>query len=332
MSNNFKIDSLGVNYGGFVRADEVLLNSIETIKNRRNGRVSGVITPWKPLNRVFGGAIEFGSNFILGARPGMGKSAIATILAFEIPLLNNIPIIILYWNWEMTNVSQGIRFFSNRTGKTVTQLKSAGYMESDSSTKDYQLDFETFNTLAHYSNTVKDINFFFHQQPVTAYRFEETVEAISKANPGFAIINIVDHTRYVKKLKEATEEERLTSLYMAGNRIKNSTGCINIFLSQLNRELERYIIEKSYRAPVNSDLFGADSAYQCADYMLLIHRPERYNVEEWWAGTDSNGKPVKIKTKDFMWGELVKNREGIEGTILFQHELKYNRIIDYVQK
>ena len=100
---------------------------------------------------------------------------------------------------------------------------------------------------------------------------------------------------------------------------------INIIISQLNREVEKHTINKEYRAPVATDIFGADAVQQFADAIILLHRPDLYGLEEYNLGV-LNGIPYKLETKNKIVAEVVKNREGRLGRLVFEHDLSINKI------
>ncbi|NJO63978.1 MAG: hypothetical protein HC836_39115 [Richelia sp. RM2_1_2] len=86
----------------------------------------GYLTRWRQTNQLLGGSLGFGQNLVIGARPGVGKSAYVNLLAFDIIELNpTIDTIILYWNFEMSAYRQGIRLISNKLSLSVNELMSA---------------------------------------------------------------------------------------------------------------------------------------------------------------------------------------------------------------
>jgi len=295
---------------GSVHLSDVLKETKESIEARRNKNTKIVKSKWPVFDRSFGGGLEIGTNLIIGARPKVGKSAFSSILTNDILEMNTDPnLVILNFNWEMTNEQQGMRFFSNKIGKSVSELKSSKTQLAEK----YLLE------LSNIIEKHKDLPIYFFDVSKNVREILNIIEKVKFINHEANVINIFDHTRLVTKTNEKSEEEKITSLFMMGNQIKK-LGCMNIFISQLNRQLDNDIIARGYRAPFSNDLFGADSALQFADNMILLHRPEIYKVDSWEYGDD------EIKTERKMWGEVVKARDASEGVMVFDVDLANNRI------
>lgn len=305
---------------GSVHLSDVLKETKESIEARRNKNTKIVKSKWPVFDRSFGGGLEIGTNLIIGARPKVGKSAFSSILTNDILEMNIDPnLVILNFNWEMTNEQQGMRFFSNKIGKSVSELKSSRYKWDDPSTFKYKLDDKSLLELSSIIDKHKELPIYFFDVSKNTREILTIIDKVKFLNEEANIITIFDHTRLVTKTNEKSEEEKITSLFMMGNQIKKM-GCMNIFISQLNRQLDNDIISRGYRAPFSNDLFGADSALQFADNMILLHRPEIYKVDSWEYGDD------EIKTERKMWGEVVKARDASEGVMVFDVDLANNRI------
>lgn len=256
-------------------------------------------TGFTDYNNVVGG-IEMCTNTIIGARPGVGKTMIALTLLFNMFKLNKeVKMIAIFWNWEMTNEQQMHRLFSQKVRKSTKSLKTDELSEEEKRMM-YELLMEH-----------RDENIFFIDVAADVARISTTVKNVKNKYPNHSIVNIFDHTRLVKKEANSikSEEARLFDLYAEANNIKK-LGCANILLSQLNREMEKEMIKSGvYRPPTTADLFGADAAQQFADVTILLHRPEKYGVTEWDKPVEGD-KKIKIKTKNRLWCEVGKNRNG----------------------
>lgn len=299
-----------LNIAGLTPWKKVMQQTVESVEKKKNGQSDIVKTKWRVFNLAFSGGIEFGTNLVIGGRPRTGKSVLGSTMLYDICEINDTnKFIIIYYNWEMTNVQQGMRFLSSKTDIAVGDLKS-----NYSKLRD-----DEFKRVVQASGATNYPIYFIELSKRTK-EIKELTEKILVLHPDIKIINIFDHTRLVTKTNEKSEEEKLTSLYMTCNDIKK-LGCANIILTQLNRNLDKEIMQK-YRAPTDADVFGADAAMQFADNMLLLHRPDIYGVDQWLT-EDGQGY---MQTLDMMWGEVAKAREGSEGTMLFKTNLKFNQI------
>jgi replicative DNA helicase len=136
------------------------------------------------------------------------------------------------------------------------------------------------------------------------------------------------------KSNEKSEEELISQLMLAGMRIKNDFEMINIFISQLNRNIETNVSRDKMGeyTPVASDIFGSDAVFQCADIVMALHRPGIYKVEFFEnrpTGYDPNDP---FKPDNMLVQCYLKNRDGWTGNLLMKHNLAHNRIYDWVDE
>lgn len=309
-SNNLHI----TNELPIVHVTKILQEAKNVIEDRQKGIPFGYVTRWRQTNQLLGGSLGFGQNLVIGARPGVGKSAYVNLLAFDIIELNpNIDTIILYWNFEMSAYRQGIRLISNKLSLSVNELMSAKHPLEKEAIENITAIIKTFQTKPLY----------FINVPVTVKKFYETVEQVQMKYPKHRIVNILDHTRLIKKENENKEEEKLNALMEVANEVKLKMNATNILLSQLNRNIESNERRAEYFKPLISDLFGSDSVGQFADTIFMLYRPEQYNLHN----VEEYGKTIPAKDKIF--NNIVKNRDGNLGLLIYNHNLKHNQITEY---
>lgn len=266
------------------------------------------------LDNFFGGGFESGTNIIIGARPAMGKTTLATILALDLIKMNE-NVLVLYWNWEMTAIQQGFRILSRESLTPVQQLKSKNY-EKDS----------ILNIISNLKNAKILDKFYIIDSSCTSSMLAKTILSVKDKYKNHTIVNLIDHSRLVQKETANTkEEEKLTDLCNNLNIVKKK-GCLNILLSQLNRNvLNDFSKTGVYREPNDSDLFGADSLSQFADITMLLHRPSVLNIKSY----KSKDVLYKSELPNLMFVEIVKSREGSIGQIPLYCDLSKNIITDY---
>jgi replicative DNA helicase len=95
-----------------------------------------------------------------------------------------------------------------------------------------------------------------------------------------------------------------------------------IQVSQMNREIEdkERINNPILHYPVRRDLSASDSMFQASDYVIVLHRPELLNIKAY----GRYNKPVKNR----IYMHFLKVREGHPKILVFENQLKYNRIIE----
>jgi len=313
-------------YEGYRHISEVTKETNKYIEQIRAGNLKPLLTSSPKEQDNIGGYYP-SMQVVIAARSGQGKTAriIQDIKDFCDPILNPYykdKVIVLFDTWEMPGWRNVLRMYSSGLEKTVNSILNFKT----------PLEEEYYERLLSLSKELDHYPIYFNQITENVNVWSARKHKIIKDNPDYQFVVVVDHTRLVSKSKERTEEELITSFMKAGMELKNSTGAITIFLSQLNRNIEtaaksREDIGKSL--VVASDIFGADSVMQCADIVLTMHRPGYYGLEFFEKIPTGKSKLDPTKEDDLMLLSVLKQRDGWTGTIVQKHELKYNRIWDY---
>ena len=280
----------------------------EFIAKRRRGEIRGLKTQWTTLNRAIGGGWDRATQVIIGAQTSVGKSAFANIMVQSMLELNPDPIIVLYFNFEMSCKEQIIRNVSSKIGMTVQEIKS---------TESY-LDDDTYYKITETADKLKEYNYVFVDTPMDKDMIEQVIRWYSEQYPACTIINLFDHTRLILSEKNQREMDMLDGVSGMGVRLKNELGTINIFISQLNREMMDNDRRRLGFEPENTHIFGSSRVAQDANTIMLLHRPELYNIEVYY----------KYPTENKMFIHLTKNRDGPVGMLVFNHNIGINQITE----
>lgn len=296
-----------------------ITNAIEQasdyVNQFREGNLNYIATGWPKFNKHLGLGIEEGWTITLGARPGMGKSAIALQLiqdAFEINI--NKKIVVVFFNWEMTGKQQAMRMFSQVKQHTLSDIKSSDKVKLTDINKG-------FKELA---GKYKSLPFYIIDNPQSPSAIKNYFKKFKELHKDHFILNVFDHTRLVLSDAGAnkSEEKKIFEFYATCNIIKK-LGATNLILSQLNRKVEDDIdiTENKYRSPIGSDLFGADAVEQFSDLVLFPHRPDRYGFKT--IGPKNN--QINVVNKIFL--DIWKYRDGENNKrLVFNNNLKYSKI------
>lgn len=309
----------------FIKASDALMSSKELILKRQRGEKLGYLTRWKKLTKQLGGEVPMGTTFAIAARPGVGKSTIANLIAIDTFALNlDLNTIFLYWNWEMPNDQQGLRFISNKTKKSYAKLVGT---DQDVNDLDFLLIEEFYQELSEY-------NIFYIDDRKTPSEIYKLVQTIAKTHQDYKIVNLFDHSRLTGKEKDVkTEEEKITALYSTAAKMAKDFNCLNYILSQLNREHVKDMKQNpdKYRPPGQEDLFGSDGAGQFSNIILCLDRPELHNIANYTINLPPqfNLPPETISTQDLILGNLAKNRNGPMGMLYFKANMETFTIEDH---
>jgi len=96
-----------------------------------------------------------------------------------------------------------------------------------------------------------------------------------------------------------------------------------IQIAQMNRNIEssERINNPLGHYPMRSDLSSSDAMFQGSDYVLVMHRPELFGIQEYG--------PNRLPTNNKVYMHMLKNRDAGKPCILeFENDLMYNNLIE----
>ena len=285
--------------------------SIAIVDGARKGERELLLTKWPRLNRNLLGGLQPGKMYVIGGRPGSGKSAVSNQMIFDILDLASLEkkeVVVFYWSFEMPGYQQILRSASKDTGKQMADFYSVDRVLDD-------IAFDQFMRSVH-----KFVKYpvYFQNRPRTVKFMIEACEKFAKAYPDVLIVNLIDHSRLVLDHETEKEMEKLNKLskacmYMQSTiGVQSSPKVINILLSQLNRNIEDKERAKDQYQPLLTDLFGGDSIGQDAHVVMMIQRPnDLYGITASYCGEDPKG---------LLAIHMEKNRDGLLGMIPYDFD------------
>jgi replicative DNA helicase len=282
---------------GFVSLKEAAGNAIiriDQIYQSKDGMV-GLPTGWTDLDRMTRG-LEAGSLVIVAARPSMGKTALATQLA-----------------WQVAQQGRPVAFFSLEmsAGSLATRIiSSTGRMDHDL-LRSAKLDDEHWPLITMAVNRMTTAPLHIDDQSgLSLVDIVTRARRLHRESGGLALI-VVDYLGLVATPSHAERHDLAIGRITAGLKgLAKSLGVPVVLLSQLNRDLEK----RPNKRPVMADLRDSGSIEQDADLILFIYRDEVYNE-------NSRDKGV---------AEIIiaKHRNGPTGEVRMAFHGKYTRFDD----
>lgn len=288
------------------------LEALKTIDQRRKGLVHGLKSSWPAWNLFMGGCFSFGTFYVIGGRPGTGKSNRALQLLDDFcSLTSNLEwknkVVVLFWSAEMAAEQNVLRLFSKYTKHSLYKLQS---------TKDKLTDAE-YDQVKRMADRFANYPFYIVDTPISGNKMYQVNDQLVRGNPDLRVVNLVDHSRLIPGTDEKTEEERISNLCVMMNTSTKVHKSSWILLSQLNRNIESVERrrESSYPWPMayGSDFFGADAVQQNAHVASILLDPYEFCKRP---TVSKNDTEIALK-------KLVQN-----GSKVFEHRL----LIDYIVK
>lgn len=305
---------------------QVIKEANDNIIKLKKGEIQPLRTSSNKLMNVTEGFFP-SDQVVIAGRSGTGKTAVLInyIQDFCNPEINPFwhdKIIICYDSWEMTAWRNILRMYSRNMSRSVKSFITRAEENLDEFENRLNTMGEKLSKYPIYINsTSTDVDTW----------ARERIE-FSKEHPGKMLVNVVDHTRLVTKKNERTEEQLISRLMQAGIYLKNNYNMINLFLSQMNRNIETGNKDRSQAGttpPIASDIFGSDMVFQAADIVIALHRPGIYGLPE-FNGIPTGINPLNPNQEDNLLIKcILKQRDGWIGNLSYKHNLKINKIEDY---
>lgn len=246
-----------------------------------------VPTPWPVLDDLMGG-LRPGALYVIGARPGDGKTLAGLQIAQR--LASNGPV--AFSSLEMSQDELMQRIISNRAGVHMSTLGRHSLTQTD---------WERVATVR--SEIVNLPLFVDDRSGVTITHIKSFARSVSRKGDRPIAGVVVDYLQLVSGTDSAQKRFEIVSEVSRQLKIMaRELGCPVVALSQLNRESAG--VGKLRRAPSLADLRESGSIEQDADVVLLLQRQ-----------VEKDGQPA-----DRLDVHVAKNRHGRTGrrTLLWQ--------------
>lgn len=296
--------------------DEAVRLAIKQIDERRNGKqIAGVKTGFKRLDRLLGG-LQPSKLYLIGARPGLGKSglalAIADNVAFGEPEADPpvLPVPVIVFSLEMTAIENAERLLGKRGRVDVSKLGGAEMGSHDwvnlTKAAGVYLDATKLRCKTTFDES-PDINI--HQIRATARRWAAEQEKIRREREAkglpvspFKGVIIVDYTQLVAPLphekgrRDMSRSQEISEVSRGLKNLAKQMGMPVVACAALNRDLEK----RENKRPILSDLRECGQLEADANVVLFIYRDFEYDEE------------ADPSIAEFILG---KHRGGAKGTV-----------------
>jgi replicative DNA helicase len=318
-------------YGsGFQRFAQALTTAVDMAARayQREGKLSGLATGLKDLDVKMGG-LQPSDLIIVAGRPGMGKTALATNIAYNVArawrgetradghMQTVDGGIVGFFSLEMSAEQLATRIISERTEIPSSTIRRGGISESD------------FEKIKDVSIELQSLPFYVDETGgLTIAQLAARARRL-KRQRGMDLL-VIDYIQLLQGSTRRALEGRVQEVTEITTNLKALAKELNIpivALSQLSRQVE----SRDDKRPQLSDLRESGSIEQDADVVLFVFREEYYL---------SNKEPRPGSEEHLKWqtemaavhgkAEIIigKQRHGPTGTVQLQFEAAVTRFDD----
>ncbi|MER2605382.1 MAG: replicative DNA helicase [Siculibacillus sp.] len=303
----FELAEAGRYDGGFVSFSDALRGSIEMAASafQRAGKLSGISTGISTLDARLGG-LQRSDLVILAGRPAMGKTSLATNIAFNIAAAYRAEEqadgvlktmdggIVGFFSLEMSSEQLATRIISEQTEIPSNRIRRGDITDQD------------FEKLVAASQMMQSIPLYVDQTGGISIAQLAARARRLKRQKGLDVL-IVDYLQLLTGSSKKGSENRVQEITEITTGLKALAKELNVpivALSQLSRQVEN----REDKRPQLSDLRESGSIEQDADVVMFVYREEYYlkNQEPQEKGTDAW----------FKWEEKFNRMRGVAEVIV----------------
>ncbi|MEA2896578.1 MAG: replicative helicase [Bradyrhizobium sp.] len=319
--------------GGFQRFAQAMKVALDMAANayQRDGKLSGVATGLSGLDFKMGG-LQRSDLIIVAGRPGMGKTALATNIAYNIAKAHRAEVqtdgtmksvnggIVGFFSCEMSAEQLATRILAEQTGISSSLIRRGGINQGEfDKIRDYTIELEH---LPLYVDETGGLSI--SQLTARARRL--------KRQKGLDVL-IIDYIQLLQGSGKRSDNrvQEVTEITTSLKALAKELNIPVIALSQLSRQVEN----RDDKRPQLSDLRESGSIEQDADVVMFVFREEYYlENKEPKAGTTEHEKWLTEMDLAHGKAEVIigKQRHGPTGTVKLQFEGQFTRFSDLVEE
>ena len=318
---NFKRDNY--EFRNFATVTKASLQLVEKAFKKK-GKYSGIVSGFEDLDNMLGG-LQNSDLIILAGRPSMGKTALATNIAFNAAKYfsqEEDKGSVIMFSLEMSAEQIGLRILAEQSRIPSDKLRKGELNEKDS--LELQITYQEINSL----------NFYFDDSPnLTVSELRSKLRRY-KNNYNIKLV-LIDYLQLIKP--EGNRDNRVNELSEITRNLKQLAKEFDlpvISLSQLSRQVEN----RDDKRPLLSDLRESGSIEQDADVVMFIYRESYYlQRNEPMRGADETQESYQKKhdtwknrnEEVFNKAELIvaKQRNGPTGKIELYFDDKFTKFL-----
>ena len=334
----FELAETGRYDGGFQSFNDAVALAIDMAgaAYQRDGGLSGTSTGIKTLDAKMGG-LQSSDLIILAGRPGMGKTSLATNIAYNIAKAYRPEVqadgstkavnggVVGFYSLEMSSEQLATRIISEQTEISSSKIRRGEITEAD------------FELLVGCSQEMQKVPFYIDQTGGISIAQLSARARRLKRQRGLDLL-VVDYVQLMTGSKKAGENrvQEITEITTGLKALGKELQVPILALSQLSRQVEN----REDKRPQLSDLRESGSIEQDADVVLFVFR-EEYYINNTEPRRSPEEIAADIKAEEYLrWEEqmarvkgladviIAKQRHGPTGTVTLGFTAEYTRFAD----
>ncbi|MGJ4938991.1 replicative DNA helicase [Bradyrhizobium sp. HKCCYLS1011] len=316
--------------GGFQKFSRALTIAIDMAAKafQRDGKLSGISTGLRDLDTKMGG-LQHSDLIILAGRPGMGKTSLATNIAYNVArayvpdlqadgtmkALNGG--VVGFFSCEMSGEQLATRIVAERSGIPSSHIRRGNITEAD------------FDKLRECSIELQSLPFYVDETGGISISQVMARARRLKRQKGLDLL-VIDYIQLLSGSGKRGNDNRVQEVTEITTSLKALAKELNvpiIALSQLSRQVEN----RDDKRPQLSDLRESGSIEQDADVVIFVYREEYYLAgKQPRPGTEEHQKWQLEMERAVGKAEVIiaKQRHGPTGTVPVQFEASVTRFGD----
>jgi replicative DNA helicase len=324
---------------GFSQATRVAIAAIEKALNS-GGHISGKTTGLTSVNERIGG-LHDSDLIILAGRPGMGKTSLATNIAFNtakrflddtrrdgIDAKASVGAPVAFFSLEMSADQLATRILAEQSGISSEMLRMGKISRDD------------FQKLSFASQTLAELPLFIDDTPALSIAALRSRARRLKRRHDIGLI-VVDYLQLLQGTARANDNRvnEISEISRGLKTLAKELGVPVIALSQLSRAVE----SRDDKRPQLSDLRESGSIEQDADMVWFVYREDYYvaakEPKQPVEGDDAKTHEAHAKWQEDMervygLAELIvaKQRHGATGKVRLRFESRITRFSDLAEE
>jgi replicative DNA helicase len=326
----YEVAESGRYEGGFQAFSQAITTAVDMAAKayQRDGRLSGIATGLHDLDSKMGG-LQASDLIIVAGRPGMGKTALATNIAYNIAKAWQGEVrpdghittvnggIVGFFSLEMSAEQLATRILAERTGIPSSTIRRGGINEQD------------FEVIRDVSLELQTMKFFVDETGGLSIAQLAARARRLKRQRGLDLL-VIDYIQLLSGSSKRSQDNRVQEITEITTNLKALAKELNVpivALSQLSRQVE----SRDDKRPQLSDLRESGSIEQDADVVLFVYREEYYLAnKEPRPNTEEHAKWMVEMEHASGKAEVIigKQRHGPTGTVALQFDASVTRFAD----